>query len=385
MFCPNCGTQSENVNACPNCGAAFNNEPAEPVNAGFAPVVEPKAPAAKKLPKNKVTLAIVAVVVALAIIIASVAIAAAGKPMVKIASGIEKLLFDTKSFDFTIKSGEEKITGAVAWGDNLVKSSFYVKASYDGEIEMQAASNEGDFAYVVGGYGVEGNLTTFYDNAKQNPEDIFEGSGMSYDSFVESMEEETGLTPDTVFGWIESIVKSKNVNEDTVEDIFDSFLRVMFAEEFDEDVENIPDYKTLKKVLVKFLKSGLNEEAVEVLDKYSEDGIKKYDLKINTKEFSKCLYEFVKENKDLKDFWATDVGEEFLDELESATDYDAERIKVTVGLKSGRLAFMQYGESGYKVTVEFTNFNKKADFATEVADIKKKEVEFVDLNEQFEG
>ena len=382
MFCPNCGTQSENVNACPQCGYVFAEEPAAPVNPGFAPVVEAKAPAAKKLPKNKITAAIIAVVVVVAIIIASVAIAGAGKPMVKIASGVEKLLFNTESFKFTIKAYDEKTTGAVAWGDNLVKSSFLVKTE-----GLEAAATEGDFVVYYEEYygngGMEGNLSQLYDYIKQNPEELFENTGMDYDEYVEMMEEEAGITPDKVFGWIDTIVKKEKVNEDTVEEIFDSWVRVMFAEEIDEDVENIPDYKTLKKVLVKFLKNGLNDEAVEVLDKYTEDGIKKYDLKINTKEFAKCLYEFVKENKDLKDFLATDAGEDLLDSLERATDYSADRIKITVGLKSGRLAFIQMGEKNSKITVEFYDFNKKVDFEAEVADIKKKDAEFVDLMEQF--
>ncbi len=404
MFCPKCGNQCENVSVCPTCGTALNNQtaapvnpvaaPVKPANSGFAPVSNESKKAldsVKKMPKKKMILAIVAVVLVVAIIISSVLIAVANKPMTKIASGVEKLLFDTESFEFHFRAGDyASASGGVCWGDDLVSSSFYIKALEDNneEVSLRAASNKGIFAvvqYPDSDYypAISGDLPVLYGEVKANRDDLCSYFGMDYDELAEEMEEYYGITPDQIVSWADTIIKKGNINEDVIKEVYNSWLRVAYAEEMEEEVDNIPDYKTLKKVLVNFITKGLNDEAVVVEDSYKEDGVKYYDLKIDTEEVTKCLYEFLKDNKDLKDFLTTDMGKDFMDELDEATEYDGEKVKVTVGIAKGRLAHISSKESGVKVSIDFSNFNKKIDFEAQLAAVKelRDEEDWMELSE----
>lgn len=423
MFCPNCGKEFQDGAFCPNCGVNVENQFAnQSVNSGFAPVNNGfntmNAPK-KKAPNKKVVTIAVAVVLVIAIVIASVAMAFAGKPQVKIATGIEKLLFDTEGFTFDVvynQKGEEtgydpygesytnkhenklKLTGALAWGEDLFSSSWYVEAETNEDEIFKTVSNGGDAYLVFETYsddmpGFKGNLPELYKYIKDNKEDIADSFGMDYNDLEDEVEDEAGIEYDQVVAWLDSIVTKNKLNEKTIKDIYDSWAREELAEQMDEKTDTLPDYDTIKKVLSGFITKGLSDEAIIVNDDYKKDGVKYYDVTFDFEQILKDLKLYLEENKDLEALMNTDAGEEFLEELEESIEYleDSDKkekqFDATLGISKGRLSYIkfmdedgysyesEYGEVGYKMTgtveIVLSDFDKKFDFEEKVSAVKK--------------
>lgn len=396
MFCTNCGTQCENVNVCPNCGNVLNAEPTVADAATEVTFAEPGAAApaaapAKKSFNIKKLIPVIAIVLVVAIVAGIVGIAGlAQKPTAKLASAVEKLAFDTESLTFSIKTdyGEE-YEGAIAFGKDVASSSFYFNVSEDNEDYMSVVSNNGELVYWMDGYygtAIKANLPKLYDYALKNKDEMAEMQGWDdYADMSSDFEDEFGIAGDQAINWLESIISGKKINENTLEDIYNTVLRPQMADEMDEDEKVIPDYKTMKKILVGFIAKGLDEEAVEVIDKSTKDGVKMYKVKVDPTEVARCLYEYVQDNRDLKAFLKTEAGEDFLDELEYLKDEDyGSKIKFTFGIKGGRLAYLE--GDGVKITLG--DFNKSFDFEKQyksVEDNSDEWSEIEDLEEFFYG
>ena len=449
MFCPNCGKETGDAAFCPNCGSQVTPPEQTPVApevvpeaqpvetpvaeapvaqpeaapaavgepAGFAPVAQPPvAPPKKKLPLKLILLPIIAVVLVVAIVLGVVAIGIVSSPQVKLANGVKKLLLDAESFDFNVEYSHEytrteevydyyygyytdsysgknvsKVDGSIAWGKDLLSSSYYVNYTQeyyddgmlDEEYNYYLVSNQGE-TLITGSYmdemGISFNAPNAYNFVKENQDDVADYFfGMDAADFADELDDEAGITIETAFDWIENIISNKKINENLLGEIYDEWVRQMIEENTDLKVEELPDYKTIKKVATKFITKGISDEAFEIREEYKEDGITKYAVTIHYDILVADLYEFLEGNKDLKDFLATDIGEDLLDELDEAVDegyFEDEETEFIVGLSKGYLAYIEYveedswnygyGSESYEyedtIKVTFSNFNKSADF-----------------------
>ncbi len=459
MFCPKCGNECGDVAVCPTCGAQVtepqntqeNNAVQAPVApvapvapaapSGFAPVV-PQQPSPKKGFSPKfIILPAIALLIIGAIVLGCVAVGFVASPQVQVASNLNKLLFKVESFDFEVEytsegsyTGEDyyggyyereyldktTVTGAIAWGDDITNTSLFADANYEYETNDTRGS---DYSYSGTGtlnvvsdkgkilvYGEEDgeqmmpgisvNLPSMYKDVKNNYEDLLEEYyGITIDDVEEELQDETNtdINVEKLIYWVENIVSKNNLNEKVIEEIYDEFLMEWITENTDLKKDEIPDYKTFKKVLTKFILTGISEDAFEVKDKFKEDGIKKYEIKVRFDHLAEDFYEFIKDNKDLKEFLDTDIGEEFLDSLEESVDEDyfsGENVEFIIGFSKGYLAYFEYTEKGsdWKDTVKITlsNFNKADKFTEQYNKVYKKTDEWYsfenidDLEQEFD-
>ncbi len=420
MFCPNCGQDCGDVAFCANCGAQVAESQAAPettdTSSGFAPEnFTPEAPGGKKFSKKLIAIPVIAILLVVAIVLGSVAVGFANSPQAKIANGINKLLFQTESFDFDAEyvyeykssssdyygysegySRTMKITatGALAWGKDLASSSYFADVTtsedYSGgdnyTTDFSVVSSKGETLIYSEELpaGISFNTPNAYEYAKANLEDV--ADELLYedlDDIEDALDDEFGLNIETITGWIEDIVSGNKINEKVLAEVYDDYARTMVEENLDIDAKDIPDYSTLKKVITKFVAKGISEEAFEVKDKFKEDGITKYDVKIKFDVLAEDLYNYIKECKELEDLLDTDEGEEFMEEFEEAIDneyYEDEELEFIAGISKGCLAYFEYTQeenwdgTEYKTVVKVTlsNFNKNANFSGKYNEVLEK-------------
>ncbi len=407
MFCPNCKNDCGENNVCPNCGTQLiqpqNTQPAS----GFAADIQaPVAPKAKN--PIKILIPIIAIVVVIGIIIASISIVgSAGTPQAKVAGGAEKLLFDAKSFNFDVEISNKRtrngeyydeysgemvngtrttettytINGGIAWGDDLASSSYFANinmAQDDEDYNINVASNKGESLVWFDELEDEGlafNTPAVYTYAKDNLDDIFDLAEFDQDDFEDELDDYYNLDIETIKYWIENIVSNGKINEKLLEEIYNDYCRNMIDDNTDIDADVIPDYATSKKVITNFFKKGLSKEAIVVNEKFKEDGIQKYDISVNAEIVASDLYTYLSECKELEAFLDTDEGDDFMDSLEDLADDDYledMELDFIIGVSNGYLSYFEYTveeeyeTSSYETTIKVTlsNFNGNIDAAS---------------------
>ncbi len=434
MFCQRCGTAFEQGAFCPNCGTPVNTQPA--VNTGeepttimgnepvapqapvqFAPYAAPSAPQQKpekkKINAKPIIIAATAAVVVAAIVIGSVAVAFTSKPQVKIFQAIYNTLVKSDSFDFEfefVDSGESSYygkwsdkysgNGSVDFGATTTETELYIQAScvYTSD---SLESTESYYAAVSGGKGVAGYVEDDGDGEFFGGDiaNIAESAFSDIDSVLDELyyggseeakdelEEYTEIGFEKIAEWAMDIICEKGINEDVVEEIYNSLAIPFVDGELGIDEEVIPSYNKVKDILTKFITKGLNDEALIVNDKYTEDGIKYYEIELDLLECMDCVIAFAQDDKDVQeilaaiedeyDFDCIDFLEELRDEMSDNRDDVKEMNALTeikIGIDNGFIAAIEYdfgGDEDALLTVELSNFKKASgDYAARYNEIE---------------
>lgn len=214
---------------------------------------------------------------------------------------------------------------------------------YDGELIDGFISGENDYAY--SGEFYAGKADAYYEYLSDENDD--------YKPDVENHH----FTDDYALDFIKSIT---GPSEDT--------------EEF-----------TLKEwsgIVYDLLSLMLKEGAITITDTRIEDGMTKYDVKIDGYLFDKCRLDYAGENADYKSYLKSkenyDGGNEYM-ELKAIdkNDYDGD-LEFTLGTKGMRLVYLLFEEEEFKdnsknsrmMECKITNINKKVDCSSQFSDIE---------------
>ncbi len=128
------------------------------------------------------------------------------------------------------------------------------------------------------------------------------------------------------------------------------------------------------KLLADFFVNGITEEAFNITKTYNEDGIKKYDVRVDLNELMVCLDNFINEHDEVRDL-LDDIDPDICEEIEYLADegeFD-EDFKFTIGTKNGYFCYFESDFfEDYDVELKLTNINKPSDvepYYGEVSDV----------------
>lgn len=333
----------------------------------------------KKKMFKKILIPVVALVLAAVIALSGWGIFLAVNPEVKIARAIEKTLFNTKSFSFEATLGDTEVaSGYVAFGKTTFTSDFAVEL-YNG---LNVVCDDGQLLFPVGreGYyavdmpGVFSELTEGLDDI------ITQFVGGNSEELVAMLENRFGVTttPEQVAEWAETLIKNKTINEDVIEDIWNTVGIPVAAKEFDLDEKDIPNYKDAKSIISGAFTKGIKGDAFKVKDTSSSGGVKYYECEIVPAELMKGMIKYALDCKKLEAILEIEIDgytlkdqlETYLEVLEDEEypEYLDEEIEFTVGLKGGYIAAVEYEN----LEIEISDINKKYDAKDDYDDAAEK-------------
>lgn len=390
---------------------------------------------ANKEPKPLKKKIIAAVAAVLAVVIALGAVAAgvvAFTPKYKLMLALGNTLLDTKSFEFDVSCVYESyfsygevgygdtcvdvnVKGAVAFGKTTPETSLYFQANifekYEGideyedgyydeytgeyitEMQTDAFCNESEgTVYAVSDAGealagyvdkddregifLEGDIVKLVEYGENNIDEIIRKFGISPSEFRKDFEEYASIDIETAIEWAKSLISKNKVNEDVIEDAFNTILREYLGE-FERI--DLPEYKEAKKLVADFLMNGLSKDAVKITDTRIEDGMTKYDISVNIYEVIRSFVEFAEKNEALEDF-LNDIDDDLLDEIDNIRKSDIpgvwrDDIEFTIGTKNMRIVHMNFdlnvdADNGMSIEINFTNINKKLEFSGYYSDVE---------------
>ncbi len=363
MTCPKCGKNITESKFCPECGASLAGkkivahavkkaeEPetkASP-SAAPSPVKAPEKGAAKPavtITKNKKPMIIlVAVILILAISVAGVAGYVNSKPQVKIANAFENTLFDASSFDFKIEADGISLVkgeGFVDYGDSLTGSNLYFflgNESYQ-DAGFYFVSKQGEV--LTGTYGlfmdtnINALLADFSELARILGLDITAESIALLKNGAEN---------------INALIVDEKINEKAIEVFYDADIVPFLADIYDVTAEEIPLYDEAKDIFYDFLDNGLTEDAMNVIQKLSKDGIENFTLKVDIEETAKCIYNYIVAKEELSFIENSLV----FGEINPEEFRDLGEIKIRIGVKGKYLESIEF--QGFSLT--FSNYNEE--------------------------
>lgn len=447
-FCPMCGSKAVETPVSPveSVEPVAPTTPVEPVapvvptapvGSFYPPAPVPEKPKKKGAPKRVIAFSVIAVILAIVVAVSGMSISVFAQPSVKLGSAVKKTFIDAGGFSFdfetviestytseyydpyyygTSTSKQENKTsvtaeGAVALGDDLISTSIYAdvtvkqqsKSNNDGEVtnydSLSSVTLVSDGGKAIGYMKYDGektpavsiNTKDAYSYILNNKEDIAEYFGTDYDDFEAELKKYYNLDVDTITNWIDNIVKGGKINDETLADIYDGFLKSLAADELDIDESDIPSYKELSNALTEFLVKGVSDDSIVMEKTDSKDGIKYYDVTVNVADLLRDLKNYLRDCKELEAFFDTTFGEELMDALKNAIDEaDDEKIKISfkAGLKNGYIVYLEtkndnsYEDSDYSYSsktvtkLSLSEFKEKFDFSAkydEVAALFKKD------------
>lgn len=395
--------------------AQFNNVPVYqemPQNSGYAVSAvnsdnkpEKKKKEKKKGPK-KVILSIVAVILALVIVAGSgFGIFCAQNPELRLLYAVQKTLLDSKGFNFSFCCLSEsryykdsfKASGIVDFEENTEKTNIYFSADenweckgyYDEEYDSETDSfvdvyvepyNSFNSYYgaIYNGTGVigatEGEDNIAYEGLffKGTTEDLFselERSCEDSPEIKDGLKEYADLTVDEVFVMARSLISKEKINMDVIKQLFNGSLAHFMDEEFGADMLS---YTDTVKLIVDFFVNGITEEAFKITKTYREDGIKKYDVRLDLNELMICLDDYIDDHDEVRDL-LDDIDPEICEGIECLADEEEfeEDFRFTIGTKNGYFCSFESDFSGeFDVELRIMNINNPSDVASYYKDVE---------------
>jgi len=362
MTCPKCGKNIADSKFCPECGASLAGkkvvahavkkteepeikETAPELKTPVAPEKGKEVPAVTITKNRKPMIILVAVILILAISVAGVAGYINSKPQVKIANAFENTLFDAESFDFKIEADGLSIVkgeGFVDYGDSLTGSNLYFFLGNENyqDAGFYFVSKQGEV--LTGTYGlfmdtnVEALLADFSELAKI----------LGLDMTAESISLlKTGAEN------INALIVNEKINEDAIEVFYDADVVPFLADIYDVTSEEIPLYSEGKDIFYDFLENGLSEDAMNVIQKLSDDGVENFTLKVDIEETAKCIYNYIVEKEELSFIENSAV----FAEINPEEFRDLGEMKIRIGVKGKYLESVEF--QGFKIS--FSNYNEE--------------------------
>lgn len=333
----------------------------------------------KKKGLKKLLIPVVAIVLVAAIALGAWGIFLATNPEVKIARAIEKTLFKTKSFSFEISAdGYDIAEGYVAFGKTTFTSDFCVEAE-----DMKIVCDDGQLLVPYGGVQnyAAFDLPELFAELTEGLDDVLSDlAGADSEAFAEELEKQFGVevTPDQVAEWAETLIKNKTINENVIEEIWNTVGIPVASKYLEVDKEDIPDYDDIKSIIAGALTKGIKGDAFKVADTSKKSGVKYYECEVIPAELMKGVIEYALECKKLEaileveiDSDGTTLKENLEKTLEMLEDGDYperldEEVEFTVGIKDGYLVAVEYDE----LEVKIADINKKHDAKDDHADVE---------------
>lgn len=413
----------------------FLNQPAAPLDKKAAKKAEKAAKKAAKPPKSagKKFLSAVAIILAVIIVLGSTAAGViAFTPKFKLLLAVQNTLFNTKSFDFNVElisdgyidysemdsdaSGyrdyynEAIVAGAVKFGETTADTEFYFsyENNYDSEgyesyysddysydddynynyfnsVYGACSGGEAIIGYLSGeddladeGEFFAGNIKTLAEYGEQNVDKIIKAFGADASAARTDIKETTSVDIETLISWAKTVISNEKINENVIEEAFNSVFCYVFSNEFKADMF---EYKECKKYIADFLMNGLNEEAAQITATRIEDGMAKYDIVLDFYEIAVCLRQYIDENEEIREL-LDDIDKDIYRSLKkvSRDDFDDEyrNFDFTLGTKGMRIVHLSktveeendYREYSNDISVNLTNINKASDVNGYYNDIK---------------
>lgn len=244
-------------------------------------------------------------------------------------------------------SGYGKILDSEDYNDYIRIDSSKFRSSYSvicaGELINGSVSGEGDYAHDGSFSG--GNVDAYYEYIKKNN-----------DSYV-PLAKNKRINPEYLSNYLEMIMSSgEGVKELSVDE--------------------------WKKIIYDIFSLALKEGAVEITDTRLEDGMTKYEIKINPYKFDVCRRDYADKNDDYKDYLKSKKTYDGLTEYHNLKKLDrddySDSFEFTVGTKGMRFVHFKYEEEDYSgadkssrlLEINITNINKKKDYSSQHRDIK---------------
>lgn len=382
-----------------------------PVGHNPAPDSEPAPEKGKKAKKKgsmkkgkKIAISVVSVVLALALILGSiVGIGYATHPEFQLAYAIKKTLLDSKGFDFTLTvtdewsrySNELVVDGIIDFGETTETTDIYMMATnkhsvegYEEEIynyetnsyEMQYIEPRNYFdtyyAAIYQGEGIVGLVEgeddiafdgIFFNGTTENLLNELEAICEGSEYISEGFDEYANLTVGEAFEFARNLISNEKINEDVIQSLFDGSLNHFMDKELDVEMFT---YEETMRLLAEFFISGLTEDAFEIEDTYTENGIKKRDVVIDFNELMACLSEFIDEHDELKDL-LDDIDPDLVDAIEELDGEFEEEFECTIGTKNGYFCYFEsdFFDDDMDFVLELTNINKPTSVSTYYSDV----------------
>lgn len=263
----------------------------------------------------------VAVVLVVAIVL-GIAASAKSKPMVAF-DALKKTVFETGAVDAKLTQEEQLIHSAdVRFGEGVADSQFEIKLG------------ERIFSLSKGMIKIDGMNYGKVDD-------------VIYQSEARAELEAYGI--DLNFFEVLDAVVDEKIDEDEVEKLYDSQVVPNAEKEFkayyEMDIE-LPDYEETMKIVERFLKKGITDEALKVKKADSKEKGKTYSFTINVEQMAICIGEFLKNDKGtrkiLENAVATSADKEltvegFVDSLVKEYEGYDEPITGQITIASGRI------------------------------------------------
>lgn len=291
----------------------------------------------KPMSIKKRVLVAVSSILAFLIVLSSAAVAVvAFTPKYKFILALQNTLFNTKSFDFEMKSEYLSVEGAVEFGETAEDTEcYFVSESTGGSnfVTIYASKNESEF--IIG--TVSGNDGVASDG---------KFAGGKNEVLFEEMSGNEG------------VIANKKISEKSLEEAYQE-LEKMFAKLPNTEI-NLPEYEELKDILYGIFSKGIKDKAIEIKTTGIENGMTKYDVTVDLGELIESILDFSKENEQLGDFLDSrffSKNQTFRDMLESASEIDFEKIEFTLGTKGMR--FVHISTDDFELNM--TNVNEEKD------------------------
>lgn len=273
--------------------------------------------------KNNIKKLLVPVAVVLIVaIVFGIAVSAKSKPMVAF-DALKKTVFQTGAVDAKLTAEEQLIYSAdVRFGEGVADSQFEIKMG------------ERIFSLSKGMIKIDGM-------------DYGKVDDIIYQSEARAELEAYGINLNFV-EVLDAVIDEK-IDEDEVTKLYDSQVVPNAEKEFkayyEMDIE-LPDYETTMKLVEKFFKKGLTDEALKVKKADSKEKGKTYNFTIDVEQMAICIGEFLKNDKGtrkiLENAVATSADKEltvesFVDSLVKEYEGYDEQITGQITVASGRI------------------------------------------------
>ena len=282
-----------------------------------------EAPEAAAPKKNNIKKLVVPVAVVLIVaIVLGIAASAKSKPMAAF-DALKKTVFETGAVDAKLTQEEQLIYSAdVRFGEGVADSQFEIKMG------------ERIFSLSKGMIKIDGLNYGKVDD-------------VLYQSEARAELEAYGINLD--FLEVLDAVINEKIDEDEVEKLYDSQIVPNTEKEFkayyEMDIE-LPDYEDTMKIVERFIKKGITDEALTAKKADSKEDGKTYSFAINVEQMAVCIGEFLKSDKQtrkiLEKAVATSVDKEltvesFVDSLVKEYEGYDEPITGQITIASGRI------------------------------------------------
>lgn len=225
---------------------------------------------------------------------------------------------------------------------------------------------------VVGGSYGENNTAyegIFFAGTTENLLNELEVICEESEDIRDGMKNYADLSVSDAFRMARELISKEKVNKDVIKELFDGSLAYFMDEQFNADMFT---YNETMKILADFFINGITEEAFEITDTYTEDGIKMRDVRVDLNELMVCLNDFIDDHDEVRDL-LDDIDPDICEGIEELADEEEfeEDFKFTIGTKNGYFCYFEsdfYDE--FDVELKITNINKPTDVTSYYNDVE---------------